>query len=72
MDYILPGLVTLVILLFLFRRQIKRAWNGEARPVREDSNKTFADIVARERARVQDQAKDAPGTGDGGAGGNEP
>jgi hypothetical protein len=68
MEYVLPVLVSILMLAVLFRRQIKRAssqWFNDELPV---ARETLADVLEREREKLRDKAKnagcDAPDTSD--------
>lgn len=61
MEFVQAGLVMLLALLFLFRRQIKRAFNPGLDRRRDPSSKVFAEIIAREKASMMDQASKARG-----------
>jgi hypothetical protein len=58
MEYILPGLMTVVVLLFIFRRQIRRAARGEPLWLKQTSRKELEEIVAEHKRRKTEEPKE--------------
>lgn len=56
---IIGGLVTLLLVLFLFRRQIKRAFLHAEDSAHRASDEQLAEIIEREKSRIRDDESQA-------------